>query len=283
VEVSPLHVQLGIYWRDLHCMTLTGMNLERIHQIWDELADFPASQSDAALEFLMEHLARLVPANNMIWVGAARLGQGATARRDGQLGWRAIVAKHWHPTPEISAVTQQLIVDQDTEPSLTSQAAARETGQWRIHRLRDGWIDMEKFQRTNHYRISYLARGITDRLFMSIPINRDTETMFLLDRYHDAPHFSEKEADVVAYTMRGLKWFHRELMLSHGLILAGTPLTPTERRIVRLLLTERTEKEIAAELGQSPKTTHKYVTEIYRKYGVKGRPGMMALWLNRRS
>jgi DNA-binding CsgD family transcriptional regulator len=56
-----------------------------------------------------------------------------------------------------------------------------------------------------------------------------------------------------------------------------------ERRIVSLLLTDRAEKEIAAELGQKPATTHKYITGILRKFGVRGRTGLMALWLGRRS
>jgi len=85
----------------------------------------------------------------------------------------------------------------------------------------------------------------------------------------------------VEYTMRGLKWFHRELLLANGLLIAEKSLSPSERRIVRLMLTDRTEKEIAIELGQSPKTTHKYITEILRKFGVQGRTGLMARWLNR--
>lgn len=265
----------------LKLVALAEDQLEATHAIWDALADFPASEADAALMHLMECLSKLVAADNMIWVGAARIGHGVAARRDGQLGWRALVARHWRPGPTDHQITQRMIVDQDSEPSLTSQATARETGQWRIHRLRDGWIDMKAFQRTSHYRISYLARGITDRLFVGIPINQDAETIFLVDRYHDAPSFTPAQAKLVAYVMRGLKWFHRELMLSHGLLLAGAPLSPMQRRIVRLMLTDRTEKEIAAELGQSPKTTHKYITEICRRYGVRGRMGLMASWLNR--
>ena len=79
-----------------------------------------------------------------------------------------------------------------------------------------------------------------------------------------------------------MKCVSREMMLSHGLTLAGQPLTAVERRIVQWLLTDLSEKEIAEKMGQSPKTTHKYVTEIVRKYNVKGRVGLMALWFGRR-
>src|SRR5262249_22620881 len=37
----------------------------------------------------------------------------------------------------------------------------------------------------------------------------------------------------------------RTVMLHHGLLIARAPLTPMERRLMSLLLTERVEKEIA--------------------------------------
>ena len=81
--------------------------------------------------------------------------------------------------------------------------------------------------------------------------------------------------------LRGVKWFHRQLMLCQGLLLAKTPLTAVEQKIVSRLLTDKSEKEIAHELGQSFHTTHWYVREIYRKFGVNGRAGLMALWLRK--
>ncbi|WP_310629938.1 PAS domain S-box protein [Paraburkholderia sp.] len=56
-------------------------------------------------------------------------------------------------------------------------------------------------------------------------------------------------------------------------------LAPHERRVVELLLTEATEKQIAERLGLAVSTTHSYITGIFRKYGVRGRAGLMSLWL----
>jgi DNA-binding CsgD family transcriptional regulator len=70
------------------------------------------------------------------------------------------------------------------------------------------------------------------------------------------------------------------MLLSHGTGLAGSPLTQTERRVVQLLLTSKSEKQIAGELGQSPNTTHGHIRSVYRKFGVRGRHELMALWLS---
>jgi DNA-binding CsgD family transcriptional regulator len=100
-----------------------------------------------------------------------------------------------------------------------------------------------------------------------------------LFRAHGQPPFRAQDRDTVAYALRGIKWFHRQLLLSHGLLVAGTPLTDAERSVLQSLLSGKTEKQIAAELGQSPNTTHGHVTALYRKFGVSNRPALMALWL----
>ncbi|CAJ0861364.1 hypothetical protein R1479_00871 [Ralstonia mannitolilytica] len=56
-------------------------------------------------------------------------------------------------------------------------------------------------------------------------------------------------------------------------------LAPHECRVLQLLLTEAAEKQIAEQLGLAISTTHSYVTSIYRKFGVRGRAGLMSLWL----
>lgn len=52
-----------------------------------------------------------------------------------------------------------------------------------------------------------------------------------------------------------------------------------ERKVLQLLLTDATEKQIAAQLGLAVSTTHSYITGIFRKFGVRGRAGLMSLWL----
>lgn len=63
---------------------------------------------------------------------------------------------------------------------------------------------------------------------------------------------------------------------------APTPLSRQERRVLDLLLTDAPEKEIAAKLGLAESTIHSYVAAIFRKFGVRGRKGLMSLWLQHR-
>lgn len=56
-------------------------------------------------------------------------------------------------------------------------------------------------------------------------------------------------------------------------------LAPYEQRVLKLLLTDAAEKQIAHRLGLADSTTHSYVTAIYRKFGVRGRAGLMSLWV----
>lgn len=56
-------------------------------------------------------------------------------------------------------------------------------------------------------------------------------------------------------------------------------LAPYERRVLQLLLTDASEKQIADRLGLATSTTHSYITGIFRKLGVRGRIGLMSLCL----
>jgi len=253
---------------------------ESIHALWNELAEFPAAEIDSALFHLMTALCRRLGADNAVWVGSAKVVTGAAARLDPQLGWRGVAVRHLHETPLARARTAEAIRGQVRDPGMTTVALAAGVGSFRVHRLHDGFVDIAAFKETAHYRIIYRDAGIVDRMFIGVPVNRSVESFFLIDRYGEKALFSAQEEAWTRSLMGGLKRFSRDLMLSHGLLLATTPLTPAERRITRLLLTDRSEKEIAEAMGQAPATTHKYITEILRKLGVKGRAGLMALWLS---
>jgi DNA-binding NarL/FixJ family response regulator len=85
--------------------------------------------------------------------------------------------------------------------------------------------------------------------------------------------------ELVAQALRGIKWFHRQLLLGHGFGASEKPITVAERRIIKGLLSGATEKVIAEEANLTCGTVHQYATRIYRKFGVNGRAEFMALWL----
>ena len=253
----------------------------RVHRLWDELADFPAAQTDAALLHLMKTLCGWLKADNAVWVGGVRMAHGSAARRDPQHGWRGRAVRHLFSTPEIEVKSAQAVRGQDTDPGMTTRAIAAGAGAFRVHRLRDGFVDFAAFQRTAHYRAFYADAGISDRLWAVFPVNEDAESCLLFDLYRTQRRFSAADAALAARALRGLKWFHRNLMLGCGLLVADTALTPTQQRVLALLLAGHSEKEAAAHLGQSLHTTHTHIKEIFRKFGVTSRAGFAAIWLGR--
>ena len=59
-------------------------------------------------------------------------------------------------------------------------------------------------------------------------------------------------------------------------------LSPRLRQTLALLLQGESEKSIAARLGLRPLTVHKYISELYRKYGVTSRAELLAHFIPRR-
>jgi len=250
--------------------------IERIHTLWDELADFDAARSDEALTHLMGELCKLAGAWNVTWMGAVRLD--TTFPGDPVKGWRPRIVRYLNPSPplgdnarEQTEKLEQGIVD------VTTIRNAEGAGTFRANRLRD-IVDPDWFE-SHYYRAHYRLLGKADAVWVAFPVNTDAESYFGIFRALDTPHFTEDERDVIAYALRGIKWFHRQIMLSHGLLVAETPLTPAERRVLHLLLTGLPEKQIAAELDRSYHTVHDSITAIFRKFGVNNRAALMSLWL----
>jgi DNA-binding CsgD family transcriptional regulator len=249
----------------------------RIHALWDEVADLGAHETDAALVHALRVLSGLIGAQNAFWLGAVRLGTD----RDTLGGWRIRGIRRMDPTPEdehVYKVSRQRL-DQGTSDEVT-RAQVREAGTFRARLLRE--LASPEFFTTHDYDVLYRARRIRDAIFVAFPVNEDAESYFGWYRIGDErPPFSPRDREVLAYALRALKWFHRRIMLHHGLLIASAPLTPTERRLMSLLLTERVEKEIACVLDLTLATTHTYITGLFRKFGVSGRAGLTALWLGK--
>lgn len=246
-----------------------------IYALWDELADFDAAHSDEALTHLMERLCTLAGAWNALWMGAVRLD--ATFPGDPVKGWRPRFIRYLHAAPALGdAALEHKKLDQGVV-DITTIRNLEGVGTFRANRLCD-LVGLEWFE-SPYYQTQYLDRGTADSIWVAFPVNEDAESWFGIHRAPGRPPFTEADLDAVAYALRGIKWFHRQLMLSHGLLVAVTPLTQTERKVLHLLLSGLSEKLIAAELDRSHHTVHEYITVIFRKFGVNNRAALMALWL----
>lgn len=148
---------------------------------------------------------------------------------------------------------------------MSTIAAVRGSGVFRTHRLHDGFVDLEAPRKTAYYQSHYAAIGVQDQLWVASPISLETEAYVVFERRHCAALFDEADTELAGFTLRALNWFHRQMFYSHGLVVAQEPLTPMQRAVLQLLLSDKTEKEIASQLGQSFHTTHTHVKEIFRK------------------
>lgn len=260
------------------CIEMNPYPADRVHALWDELADFDAARIDEALDHLMASLCDLIHAQNANWFGAVRLADLLPG--DPAHGWRPHGMRYLHPTKQAIQRSQELI--KQLEQGCLDETAIRNialAGSYRANRLVDlassDWFD------SAYYRTYYSGLGHVDVIWAGVPINEDAECYFGFFREAGHPWFTPEERDLVAYALRGLRWFYRRLMLSRGLMVASAPLTATEREVLGSLIGGLSEKQIAASRHQSPHTTHEYVSGIYRKFGVNNRAALMALWLGK--
>jgi hypothetical protein len=80
----------------------------RIHQLWDELADFSVADIDAALSHLLNVVARLLQADNAYWLGVVRMLDDNT---DPIRGWRPRATRHLHTTALDKAFASRAMKD----------------------------------------------------------------------------------------------------------------------------------------------------------------------------
>ncbi|MBS0632239.1 MAG: LuxR family transcriptional regulator [Verrucomicrobia bacterium] len=271
-----------------------------VFALWEELAAIPASRTADALTHLMRWFHRNLDADNVIWLGSLLMLDARTARTDPLCGWRLRARKSFVPERESY---RKLVAsyfanehygrltpafyrkgngpEADVHVGTSSRVMCQHAGKFRVYRLRDGWIDYAAFRRTEHFRLYYTENKIFDRIWIGAPVTPTSESIILVDRHEGKGRkpFTQRDADLVGTVLRGIPAFHRRLLMLHGVYKGFKPLTPLKTRILEGLLTGRSEKEIAAALGQKPMTMRKYVKEIYREFGVATRPMLMALWL----
>lgn len=251
---------------------------DAVHVLWDEILNLGADRSEDAMKKVMTDLCGLINAQNSSWVGALRV---STAKKDPLKGWRTPVAKKLYPplptSPDLQKQLQENFNTRKMDPSFL--LCVRNPGRFRHWSMRGSMPT--KWYRTSFYKDYFFSRGIYDFLHVSFPVNRDAESVFGFDRVGSRKPFGAGDIETLYYALRGLGWFHKQILLCHGLLASRSPVLPSERKVLDLLLTEASEKEIARKVGLTPATTHQYIKSIYRKFGVQGRSGLMSLWIGR--
>lgn len=252
--------------------SLASSDVSELARLWGELHDFPASEPDAALDRCFNGLSVLLDASNIMWVGAVR----DLESRDPSRGWRPRVARRKVTTErmvELQAEITGRIHAGDPDPQTTALVAG--AGRLRAH-LRGELVDDATWASSWIYNVALRALGIGDRLAGAIPLDPHRESYLVADRTDSQPAFTARERDLLYLFLAGNRGFHEKIMLGYGIVSPGVHFSPREQDILRLLLTDLSEKQIAERLGVTWRTAHQYVGSVLRKVGAKGRLGLIA-------
>lgn len=252
-------------------------DLQSVTRLWRELSEFPASKANEALEHCLKRLISIVGASNASWLAAVR--EPHSSPNDPMRGW-------WphdiHVLHDADAYARQNaeILEHFKGAAVDPQSAAmiEHAGRTRAH-LRSALVDEDTWQRSWLYQDILRPLHMEDRMVGAHTVTGRAESYFALDRGKTDKPFDERARNVFALFLSGNPIFHREQLLERGRLEAHSHLTPREQEVVRLLLTDRGEAEIADALGLTFNTAHQYVVSIFRKFGVQGRAGLTSQWL----
>lgn len=261
-------------------MQLRHQDVRAIMRLWRDLSDFPASEPEEALAHCLSELARILGATNALWVGAVRDPKAPPSDR--LLGWRPAARTQLHQSEKLERLAiEQLQYFRNNDPDPQTRAMVELAGTTRAY-LRPEIVDDKTWKGSWLYTEMLRPVSVDDRLLGTHALDGKAESYIGVDRGPGDKQFGDRERDLLYLFLAGAPAFHQELMRSRGLVNAGASLSPRERDVLRLLLTDMNEPEIARALGLTSRTIHQYVVSISRKFRVKGRVGLMALWLRHR-
>lgn len=259
---------------------LKEADMRLLAALWRELADAPACECDAALRRCLERLCGLIGADNIHWVAACRPPGSGTGGP--MLGWQIKDTAYLHDGERLRTVAREVVhrlSEGETDP--LALAVARNAGTTRSQ-LREELVDDETWRNCWFINEVRAADRVGDRLGGAFAF-ADCESHFFLERGRGDRAFDADARDLLHFFLLGSGTFQRELLLSRGLAEASSPFSQRERDVLKLLLTDATEKEIAQRLGIGYRTVHQHAGSIYVKLGVRGRQGLMARWLRYRA
>lgn len=255
-------------------------DFEAVSRLWRELSEFPAAQCDEALVHCLKRLTHIVGACNASWMGAIRAFDAD--RQDPMQGWRPGDILVLHDAEEHARRNEAVVKQFETEVIDPQSAAMIERAGETRALLRAALVDDATWKRSWLYQDILRPLRIGDRLVGSYPVSPTMESYFALDRGgHDAA-FDERARNVLLLFISGCPGFHEEQLRARGLLGARRRLSPRERSVLKLLLTDLSEKEIADTLGLTFNTTHQYVVAVCRKFGARGRAALASQWLRYR-
>jgi DNA-binding CsgD family transcriptional regulator len=139
------------------------------------------------------------------------------------------------------------------------------------HRISDS-VAWPRFRESALYNDYYRRVGITHAVAVPVYASDALLVSFVLNR--DRIDFSDREIARLDAARPALARLYREQRVAPDVL----RLTPREREVLRWVGAGKTDRDIAAILGCSPRTIHKHLQRIYVTLGVETRTAAAMRW-----
>jgi DNA-binding CsgD family transcriptional regulator len=263
--------------------------LPALRDLWAEVANFPVWDATAALNHTLGRLCNLLEAEGASWLvmrKEAKIPRDISPDHyktifEKMEGWSPMAAEYLDSEKTFKRVVERWLMHARKEgvdpmsQSILDGAGKRSRAcirhdvttdqEWADH-----WLSKKFLQ----------FYGIGERLVACIPLNPTCESVIIIDRPIGADPFTPEDREFMNVAIASMPHLHNRLCMERGLLMSSSMLSNREIDTYRLLLTDLSENQIADRLKLSTHTVHDYARQLYRKFGVKGRVGLMAMVLS---
>lgn len=251
---------------------------ESVELLWRKFLAIPINSPDLTLQWLLEELKSLCLAQQSTCVLCLNDMSPSLRRSDPRLGWRAVawIPSATNPFQDMTYAKRWAEQPSNIENNECYLGVIRDAGTTRAMLMDDVMpgATPEMARKDGLYRYYQ----VQDRLVGIHAVSPSLEIYFYLDR-ETGEKFGTLERDQLQYILEGLGPFCRRLAFSYGALDGQSKLSPRERETFLFLLGDKSEKEIAAEMGLSLRSAHQNVVAVYRKLGFSSRASLMSSWM----
>jgi DNA-binding CsgD family transcriptional regulator len=266
---------------------LDSNRMLELHDLWKEVTAFSAADATLALRHLLTRLCEMMGASDADWYAVNQHNNIKTPPMMRPFQFVIYNPGGWSPSASYSLDPEKILEShierwymyakkEGVDPM--SKALFAKSGYARSCIRHDVMTDGEWGD--HWYPQKYLSfYGVGERMMMTFPVNECCESFFIIDRPIGAPAFTTHDKYLFHHALAGIPHLHKRLCLERGVLRLTVALTSRETETYRLLLTHLSEREIASKMNLSAHTVHDYARQLYQKFGVKGRVGLMSMLL----